>query len=214
MPPEARARTSLDLLLGEATPAEAAQDTATAHLRLVPSTPDLAGADALLAGRPNRAGTLRAALRQPAMAALAADYVLIDCPPSLNTLTLNALVAAHALLVPLQSEFFALEGLSQLLLTVREVRKALNPALRIEGVALTMVDRRTTLAQEVERDARATLGDLVFQTVIPRSVRLSEAPSHGRSVLDHDPLSAGAAAYQALAAELLAREPPDARQEP
>jgi chromosome partitioning protein len=121
-------------------------------------------------------------------------------------LTLNALVAAHSVLVPLQSEFFALEGLSQLMLTVREVRQTLNPGLRIEGVALTMVDRRTSLAQQVEQDARANLGDLVFQTVIPRNVRLSEAPSHAVPVLDYDPASAGATAYRALAQELLARE--------
>jgi chromosome partitioning protein len=108
--------------------------------------------------------------------------------------------------VPLQSEFFALEGLSQLMLTVREVRQTANPSLRIEGVALTMVDRRTTLAQQVEADARENLGNLVFQTVIPRNVRLSEAPSHAQSVLDYDPASAGAAAYRALAAELLSRE--------
>ena len=121
-------------------------------------------------------------------------------------LTVNALVAARSVLVPLQSEFFALEGLSQLMLSLREVRASANPALRIEGVALTMFDRRTSLAQQVEEDARATLGDLVFETVIPRNVRLSEAPSHALSVLDYDPGSAGAAAYRALAAEIMTRE--------
>ena len=204
--PEQRRVTSYDLLLGEATPEEAAHLTPTPGLLLVPSSPDLAAADHELQGRQGRAGLLRGALRQPLMDALRLDHVLIDCPPSLGTLTVNALVAAHAVLVPLQSEFFALEGLSQLMLTVREVRQTGNPGLRIEGVALTMVDRRTTLAQAVEADARENLGDLVFRTVIPRSVRLSEAPSHAQSVLDYDPNSAGAVAYRALAAELLARE--------
>ena len=204
--PEDRPVTAYDLLLGEATPAEAARETAIAGLLLVPATADLASADLDLAGRADRTHLLRGALRQPLMADLRLDYILIDCPPSLNILTVNALVAAQSVLVPLQSEFFALEGLSQLMLTVREVRQSANPSLRIEGVALTMVDRRNTLAQQVEQDARANLGALVFQTVIPRNVRLSEAPSHAQSVLDYDPSSTGAAAYRALAAELMSRE--------
>ncbi len=208
--PDDRAVTSYDLLLGEATPESAARPTAIANLMLVPATSDLSSADIDLSGRPGRTHLLRTALRQPLMAALRLDYILIDCPPSLNILTVNALVAAQSVLVPLQSEFFALEGLSQLMLTVREVRSQANPALRIEGVALTMVDRRNNLAQQVEADARANLGALVFQTVIPRNVRISEAPSHAQSVLDYDPASAGAAAYRALAAELMSRE----RQEP
>ncbi len=206
IPPERRARASFDLLLGEATPEEAAQETATPNLLVVPATSDLSSADVQLSGRTGRATLLRGALRSPGLAPLRLDYVLIDCPPSLNVLTLNALVAAHSVLVPLQSEFFALEGLSQLMLSIREVRQTLNPGLRIEGVALTMVDRRTSLAQQVEEDARANLGDLVFQTVIPRNVRLSEAPSHAMPVLDYDPASAGATAYRALADELLERE--------
>ncbi|MBP1805154.1 ParA family protein [Rubellimicrobium aerolatum] len=204
--PEARKVSSFDLLLGEATPEEAAHPTANPNLLLVPATSDLSGADLELGNRQGRTGLLRGALRQPLMDALRLDYILIDCPPSLNVLTINALVAAQSVLVPLQSEFFALEGLSQLMLTIREVRQTANPSLRIEGVALTMVDRRTSLAQMVEADARENLGDLVFQTVIPRNVRLSEAPSHAQSVLDYDPSSAGANAYRALAAELLARE--------
>jgi chromosome partitioning protein len=206
IPPERRARASFDLLLGEATPEEAAQETATPNLLVVPATSDLSSADVQLSGRAGRATLLRGALRSPGLLPLRLDYVLIDCPPSLNVLTLNALVAAHSVLVPLQSEFFALEGLSQLMLSIREVRQTLNPGLRIEGVALTMVDRRTSLAQQVEEDARANLGDLVFQTVIPRNVRLSEAPSHAMPVLDYDPASAGATAYRALADELLERE--------
>ena len=206
VPPEDRRVTSYDLLLGEAAPQEAAHATTVANLRLVPATSDLSAADLELGRRQGRTHLLRGALRQPLMDDLALDYILIDCPPSLNILTINALIAAHSVLVPLQSEFFALEGLSQLMLTIREVRQTANPSLRIEGVALTMVDRRTSLAQQVEADARENLGTLVFQTVIPRNVRLSEAPSHAQSVLDYDPSSSGAAAYRALAAELMSRE--------
>ncbi len=132
------------------------------------------------------------------------DYVLIDCPPSLNLLTINALVAADSVLVPLQAEFFALEGLSQLMLTVREVRQTANPALRIEGVVLTMYDKRNNLSQLVENDARQTLGELVFATIIPRNVRVSEAPSFSVPVLAYDSTSKGSEAYRALVAEMTA----------
>ena len=132
------------------------------------------------------------------------DYILIDCPPSLNLLTVNAMVAAHSVLIPLQSEFFALEGLSQLMLTIREVRQAANPSLRIEGVVLTMYDRRNNLSQQVEQDARENLGDLVFRTKIPRNVRVSEAPSYAMPVLNYDPTSLGAKAYRQLAGEMIA----------
>ena len=206
LPPEQRRVSSYDLLLGEVTPEEAAHSTGIPNLLLVPASSDLSAADLELGARQGRTGLLRGALRQPLMDALALDYILIDCPPSLSTLTINAMVAAQSVLVPLQSEFFALEGLSQLMLTVREVRQTANPSLRIEGVALTMVDRRTTLDQQVEADARENLGDLVFRTVIPRNVRVSEAPSHAQSVLAYDPASAGATAYRALSAELLSRE--------
>ena len=141
------------------------------------------------------------------MEAFDIDFVLIDCPPSLSLLTVNALVASHAVLVPLQAEFFALEGLSQLMLTIREVRQSANPALRIEGVALTMVDGRNRLSQQVESDVRKTLGDLVFKTVIPRNVRVSEAPSYAQPVLTYDSTSKGSEAYRALAVEVLARHP-------
>ena len=137
------------------------------------------------------------------MDAFGFDYILIDCPPSLNLLTVNAMVSAHSVLVPLQSEFFALEGLSQLMLTIREIRQSANPALRIEGVVLTMYDNRNNLSQQVESDARDNLGDLVFSTIIPRNVRVSEAPSYALPVLSYDSTSKGAAAYRALAAELL-----------
>jgi chromosome partitioning protein len=146
---------------------------------------------------------LHDALRQTEMDAYGWDYILIDCPPSLNLLTVNAMVAANSVLVPLQSEFFALEGLSQLMLTVREVRQTANPKLRIEGIVLTMYDRRNNLSQQVEQDARDNLGDLVFQTVIPRNVRVSEAPSFAMPVLNYDTNSQGARAYRALAQELM-----------
>jgi chromosome partitioning protein len=130
----------------------------------------------------------------------------MDCPPSLNLLTVNAMVAADAVLVPLQSEFFALEGLSQLMLTIREVRQSANPALRIEGVVLTMYDVRNNLCRQVEEDARENLGDLVYQTRIPRNVRLSEAPSYAMPILQYDPTSRGSEAYRDLAREVLDRQ--------
>ena len=152
-----------------------------------------------------RSFLLHAALRQPEVSAYGFDYILIDCPPSLSLLTVNAMVGAHSVLVPLQSEFFALEGLSQLMLTVREVRQSANPDLRIEGVVLTMYDGRNRLSQQVEADARENLGDLVFRTVVPRNVRISEAPSYAMPVLTYDSLSKGSIAYRALAEEMLLR---------
>lgn len=146
---------------------------------------------------------LHDALRQHAMDTFEYDYILIDCPPSLNLLTVNAMVASHSVLVPLQSEFFALEGLSQLMLTIREVRSTANPDLRIEGIVLTMYDARNNLSQQVEADARDNLGELVFETVIPRNVRVSEAPSYAVPVLEYDPQSKGAQSYLQLAKELL-----------
>ena len=134
------------------------------------------------------------------------DIILMDCPPSLNLLTVNAMVAADAVLVPLQSEFFALEGLSQLMLTIREVRQSANPALRIEGVVLTMFDMRNNLCRQVEEDARENLGNLVYQTRIPRNVRLSEAPSYAMPILQYDPTSKGSEAYRDLAREVLDRQ--------
>ena len=133
------------------------------------------------------------------------DYILIDCPPSLNLLTVNAMIASHSVLIPLQSEFFALEGLSQLMLTIREVRQIGNPDLRIAGIVLTMYDARNNLSLQVEEDARNNLGDLVFKTCIPRNVRVSESPSFAMPVLSYDSRSKGAEAYRALAQEILAR---------
>ena len=202
MTSETRRLTTYDVLI-EGTPlAKAIQPTGQARLGLVPATVDLSSADLELMGKQRRSFLLRSALAPVTRGELDVDYVLIDCPPSLSLLTLNAMVAAHAVLVPLQSEFFALEGLSQLMLSVREVRQTANPNLRIEGVLLTMHDTRNRLAQQVESDARETLGELVFQTVIPRNVRVSEAPSYALPVMDYDPASKGALAYAALAEEL------------
>lgn len=202
---EDRTRTVYDLLLGETSPMEAALPTNVDGLTIIPATTDLSSADMELISNEKRSFVLHDALRQPAMETLNLDYILIDCPPSLNILTVNAMVAAHSILVPLQSEFFALEGLSQLLLTVKEVRQTANPGLRMEGVVLTMHDGRNNLARQVEEDARANLGDLVFSTVVPRNVRISEAPSFALPVIEYDPTSKGAVAYRMLAHELLER---------
>lgn len=194
-----------DLLLEGAPLDQALRATAFPNIWICPANSDLASADMDLVANERRSLLLRDALRQPAMEAYAFDYIVIDCPPSLSLLTINALVASHSVLVPLQSEFFALEGLSQLMLTIREVRQGPNPDLRIEGVLLTMYDGRNNLSQQVESDARQTLGDLVFPVVIPRNVRVSEAPSHALPVLSYDSGSKGSEAYRALAREVLLR---------
>ena len=199
---EDREFTTYDLLLDDSLPQDVIQRTETDGLLIVPATVDLSSADIELFSNEKRSFLLHDALRQPAMDQFEFDYILIDCPPSLNLLTVNAMIAAHSVLVPLQSEFFALEGLSQLMLTIREVRQSGNKELRIEGVLLTMYDRRNNLSHQVESDARSNLGDLVFQTVIPRNVRVSEAPSFAMPVLSYDPTSKGAQAYRDLAAEL------------
>lgn len=201
-----RASTTYDFLIGDERLSSVLQPTPVANVMLAPATTDLASADLDIAQRENRTSLLRNSFQRDAAVMSQFDYVLIDCPPSLNLLTLNALVAADSVLVPLQSEFFALEGLSQLLLTVREVRETSNPGLRIEGILLTMYDRRNNLSQLVERDARDTMGSLVFETMIPRNVRISEAPSFALPVLSYDTGSRGAAAYRALARELLQNE--------
>jgi chromosome partitioning protein len=176
--------------------------TGVANLFIVPANADLASADLDLMRRPDRTSTLKRALARPEVQTGDFAYILIDCPPSLSLLTLNALVACNTVLVPLQAEFFALEGLSQLMLTVREIRQNGNPDLRIEGVVITMFDGRNRLAQQVEEDVRKVMGDLVFTTRIPRNVRLSEAPSYAVPVLVYDTLSKGSEAYRALAKEV------------
>jgi chromosome partitioning protein len=200
-----RTVTTYDLLLGESSVAKAAQATSVPNLFVAPSNIDLSSADVELVTDRARVLRMRRVLRSAETIACDFDYVLIDCPPSLNLLTVNAMVAADSVLVPLQCEFFALEGLSQLMLTIKEVRQALNPKLRIQGVVLTMHDPRNNLTRQVEEDVRHNLGELVYDTVIPRNVRLSEAPSHSVPALIYDHKSAGSIAYQKLAAELLRR---------
>lgn len=202
-----RLKTSYDLLIDEAPLTDIVRETTVDGLFICPATSDLSSADVELVSREKRSFLLHDALRQPSVGNYRFDFVVIDCPPSLNLLTVNALVACNAVLVPLQTEFFALEGLSQLMLTVRDVRESANPTLRIEGVVLTMHDARNRLSQQVEADAREALGGLVFKTVIPRNVRVSEAPSYAMSVIAYDPSSKGAEAYRNLATEFLARHP-------
>lgn len=201
--PEDRGFTTYDLLLGDVPIQDVVLQTGVSGLYIVPATVDLSSADMELMSAEKRSFLLHDALRQTDIDAFNLDYILIDCPPSLNLLTVNAMVSAHSVLIPLQSEFFALEGVSQLMLSVREVRQTANPSLRIEGVVLTMFDARNNLSQQVEDDARANLGDLVFETKIPRNVRVSEAPSFAQSVLQYDPNSKGASAYRDLAQEML-----------
>ena len=199
--------TTYDLLMDDAPISDVIRRTSFERLFICPANGDLSSTDMQLVTNEKRSFLLHDALRHPGLDAFTLDAVLIDCPPSLSLLTVNALVAAHSVLIPLQSEFFALEGLSQLMLTIREVRATANPALRIEGVVLTMFDGRNNLSQLVEADARAALGDLVFKTVVPRNVRVSEAPSYALPVLSYDSASRGAIAYRDLAAEVLARHP-------
>ncbi|MDQ2891660.1 MAG: AAA family ATPase [Pseudomonadota bacterium] len=199
-----RHRSSYHVLIGESSLADAVVPTKVPRLDLVPATVDLSGAEIELVEFEARTHRLDRALKQ---AGARWDIVLIDCPPSLGLLTINAMVAADSLLVPLQCEFFALEGLSQLLTTVERIRERFNPGLSILGVALTMYDRRNRLTDQVATDVRAVLGRVVFDTVIPRNVRLSEAPSHGLPALIYDHRCAGSEAYIALAREMIARLP-------
>ncbi|MBI4922188.1 MAG: ParA family protein [Devosia nanyangense] len=198
-----------DLLLGHATITQAAVMTGVPNVALVPSTLDLAGVELTIAQQPDRAFKLRNAFKgigDLIIEGKPVTYVLIDCPPSLNLLTVNALVAADAVLVPLQCEFFALEGLSQLLQTIEQIRTTLNPRLSIQGIVMTMFDRRNNLSEQVMADVRSELGSLVYDTVIPRNVRLSEAPSYGKPALLYDLKCAGSQAYLRLATEVIRRE--------
>ena len=202
IPRESRSPGSYALLTGQsaldATVVQAMEDGPD----LIPADPDLAGAEIELAQEPRREYRLREALEAAALD----TTVLIDCPPSLGLLTVNALVAADAVLVPLQCEFFALEGISQLVQTIERVRRNLNPQLELQGIVLTMYDRRNNLSELVAADVRSVFSHAVYDTVIPRNVRISEAPSHGRPVLTYDLRSPGAQAYVRLAAELVRRE--------
>ena len=199
-----RAVSSYDVMTGQAGIAEAAMQTAVTGLSIVPSTLDLLGVEMEIAAAPDRVLRLRAALY--ALDPGEYHYVLIDCPPSLNLLTLNSMAAADSVLVPLQCEFFALEGLSQLLETVEQVRETLNPDLTIQGIVMTMYDGRNNLANQVVEDVRANMGEAVYETVIPRNVRVSEAPSYGKPAILYDLRSSGSQAYLQLASEVIRRE--------
>lgn len=200
-----RSLTTYDLMVEDAPLDLVINETGTAGVFICPANSDLSSADMEMIANEKRSFLLHDALRQPSMAGFGFDFILIDCPPSLNLLTVNALVASHAVLIPLQSEFFALEGLSQLMLSIREIRQTANSDLRIEGVLLTMYDKRNNLSQLVEADARENLGELVFETVIPRNVRVSEAPSYAMPVLSYDSTSKGSEAYRALSQEIARR---------
>lgn len=195
-------RSSYDVLFGEATIEEVAQKTKVPDLHVLPSSIHLSGAEIELVGASRREYRLKEALRRP----MEYDYVIIDCPPSLSMLTLNALVTSDSVVVPLQCEFFALEGLSHLVKTIDKVKKHFNPDLEIHGVLLTMYDQRNNLSSMVANDVRNFFGDKVYKTVIPRNVRLSEAPSYGLPAIVYDMKCAGAQAYIHLASEVLKRE--------
>lgn len=195
---------SFDVMMGNASVSEAVVATAVPNLSIVPSTMDLLGLEMEIGREGDRAFRLRRALSQPD--AQGYSYVLLDCPPSFNLLTVNAMTAAHSVLVPLQCEFFALEGLSQLLETVDQVRQSVNPHLDIQGIVLTMFDARNNLAQQVVNDVRTYLGDKVYHTLIPRNVRVSEAPSYGKPAILYDLKCAGSQAYLQLASEVIQRE--------
>ena len=201
---EDRELSTYEFLVEGAPLEKVAMETEISGLSIVPATIDLSSADIDLISNEKRSHLLHEALRKKQENKKKYDFILIDCPPSLNILTVNAMVASHSVLIPLQSEFFALEGLSQLLLTVKEVRQAANENLRVEGIVLTMFDGRNNLSKQVEADARSNLKELVFETIIPRNVRVSEAPSYSMPVLTYDPSSKGSKAYMDLAKELLA----------
>lgn len=207
VPRETRRVTIYDVVVDQRSIADASVQTTVPGLWIVPADADMSGVEIELSQADRRSYRLRDALRAHDDGPTAYDYVLIDCPPSLNLLTLNAMAAADAVLVPLQCEFFALEGLSQLLSTVERIRSRFNPGLSILGVVLTMYDRRNRLTDQVADDVRAVLGGVVFDTVIPRNVRLSEAPSHGMPALIYDYRCAGSEAYIALAREVIDRLP-------
>ncbi|MBI1236518.1 MAG: AAA family ATPase [Alphaproteobacteria bacterium] len=210
VPPADRKITTYDVLVGEQPLERALVDTLVPGLSLAPSDPDLSGAELELASAPRRSYRMRHAIdrlrKRLSDAGQHCDYVLIDCPPSLNLLTVNALTSADSVLVPLQCEFFALEGLSQLMRTIDLVRTNLNPRLAVQGVVLTMFDSRNNLSGQVEADVREHFGDQVYKTRIPRNVRVSEAPSFGKPVLLYDLNCSGSQAYIALAKEIVQQE--------
>jgi chromosome partitioning protein len=195
-------RSTYDILLGDAEVSQVIVNTRVKNLRLIPANRSLAGANVELVPLERREFRLREALA-PILESF--DFILFDCPPALDLLTLNALCATRYIIIPMQAEYFALEGVTDLLYTIERIQTAFNPALLVQGVLLTMYDDRTLLAQQVTENLRGYFGDGLYKTVIPRNIRLAEAPSHGLPVLFYDPRSRGAEAYRALARELLER---------
>jgi chromosome partitioning protein len=207
---KSRLASTYDVMVGEKSLISIAQPTSVPRLFVAPSTLDLLGVELEIAGDADRTFKIKAAVQELGRDTAAGEdpfsYILLDCPPSLNLLTINALAASDSVLVPLQCEFFALEGLSQLLSTIEQVRKTLNPELAIHGIVLTMYDPRNNLATQVAADVRQFMGDKVYDTIIPRNVRVSEAPSHGKPVLLYDLKCSGSQAYLKLASEVIQRE--------
>lgn len=198
VPKEQAAQTTYDVLCKGVPLSAAVQETHVAQLSVLPANANLAGAEVELVGRPRR----EFALQQILQSATGYDYIIIDCPPSLGLLTINALTAASSVLIPVQTEYYALEGLSQLLNTIQAVRARTNPHLELLGVALTLFDKRNSLSEQVQTEVANYFGDKLFKTIIPRNVRLAEAPSYGRTIYEHDRWSKGARAYKALAKEV------------
>ncbi len=195
--PKQAGQTTYDVLLGGASLPAVVQETNVAQLFILPANADLAGAEVELVGQAQREFALSRALQSARY-----DYILVDCPPSLGLLTINALTAAHSVLIPVQAEYYALEGLSQLLHTIQAVKASTNPNLDLLGIALTMFDKRNSLSEQVQAEVAQYFGDKLFKTVVPRNVRLAEAPSYGRTIFEHDKWSKGARAYKSLAREV------------
>lgn len=198
IPKESTPQTTYDVICQGVPLVNVVQKTNVAQLFVLPANANLAGAEVELVGREQREFALKQALQQ----GLTYDYIIVDCPPSLGLLTINALTAADSVLIPVQAEYYALEGLSQLLNTIQAVRGSTNPRLELLGIALTMFDKRNSLSEQVEKEVRNYFGDKLFQTIIPRNVRLAEAPSYGRTIYEHDKWSKGARAYKAFAKEV------------
>ena len=204
--PEERVLSTYDVIVGNAELSEVITETTVSGLYIAPATTDLSSADVDLVANDKRTMVLKNSITECLKKEDKFDYIIIDCPPALSLLTINAFVACESVLVPLQAEFFALEGLSQLMLTIREVRSTLNGNIKIQGIVLTMYDKRNNLSVQIEDDVRDNLGKLVYETVIPRNVRLSEAPSFSLPALVYDHKCSGSVAYQKLAVEFLERE--------
>lgn len=200
IPREQAEKTTYDVLVEAAPLAEAVLETHVPNLFVLPANADLAGAEVELVGKLQREFALQKALQSATH-----TFIIIDCPPSLGLLTINALTAAHSVFIPVQAEYYALEGLSQLLNTIQAIKGSTNPRLELLGIVLTMFDKRNSLSEQVEAEVKNYFGDRLFKTVIPRNVRLAEAPSYGRTIYEHDRWSKGARAYKALAKEVMGR---------